>query len=809
MNFHHLTSTTHRPQTKSSNFNEDAHCDNEVNLILEKNYTQHLIEQSIFKEQQQQPQPQQSIVVNQTDQYYFVPIRELNTTMTLPSNNNNNANIIDSSSILLPDLNNPSTQSLFDYSSSTPTMNSIDLPTVNKSNNNFNLSDADLAALFVSTLVSATSSTTATLDNENELPTNNNNALDDVFLQQVNELVCSSQQKSMGPPPGFENFLFDNPLPSETSRTLSSISNAAIQSQVSSSDTINFSQLLPSTIVDTQQQQPIGGNVHSSFQSDEQSIFFPMSNHHYSSTSSSQIFPTNTPSSTNTTTTTNSANSIAKPYTPNSLSLKTKNFSSIDTSNIKSPISTKINDSDTITRHDDTTPNHIFASPNSFFNNGHKGTNNFTFIGLQSDLEVINSDAEISFYAHKATKSFELDIIEKPVVRKETAHRQEFLINYSIIDFASTKLTTVKSSSNNRQSSSSTSSSTSSSIDEALIQLSQQQKQQSNVQTANKLFYDESLSIFNYSSPRSTAATPPTITAPATSHIAKQQRAVNDNINFLASMASTATSESTWQQANLHSNTKSKQKMQSTILEQQPSLLPQSPSRNSTTNMHDLMENLNELCYRGFDELNALIQEQRWVENYLNVNSPSPASPLVNINGTNCCSARILVVPEYFIFKCKKIEISASDIYELLSVGRPELRLRDLMFVFKTWKDSIVNAEVVHQEEEAKLRLSTERPHSFYMNETVLQAVFDRVCYAIRQLSNMTQQVRAAFQYATLNVFQISSRQQQQQQQQQQGQPSSNTSLSSNIIAFAQLQAMQQQKSSSVHRAGGSLRTTP
>ncbi|CAM4917537.1 unnamed protein product [Rotaria socialis] len=743
MNFHHLTSTTHRPQTKSSNFNEDAHCDNEVNLILEKNYTQHLIEQSIFKEQQQQqqPQPQQSIVVNQTDQYYFVPIRELNTTMTLPSNNNNNANIIDSSSILLPDLNNPSTQSLFDYSSSTPTMNSIDLPTVNKSNNNFNLSDADLAALFVSTLVSATSSTTATLDNENELPTNNNNALDDVFLQQVNELVCSSQQKSMGPPPGFENFLFDNPLPSETSRTLSSISNAAIQSQVSSSDTINFSQLLPSTIVDTQQQQPIGGNVHSSFQSDEQSIFFPMSNHHYSSTSSSQIFPTNTPSSTNTTTTTNSANSIAKPYTPNSLSLKTKNFSSIDTSNIKSPISTKINDSDTITRHDDTTPNHIFASPNSFFNNGHK-------------------------------------------------------------DFASTKLTTVKSSSNNRQSSSSTSSSTSSSIDEALIQLSQQQKQQSNVQTANKLFYDESLSIFNYSSPRSTAATPPTITAPATSHIAKQQRAVNDNINFLASMASTATSESTWQQAKLHSNTKSKQKMQSTILEQQPSLLPQSPSRNSTTNMHDLMENLNELCYRGFDELNALIQEQRWVENYLNVNSPSPASPLVNINGTNCCSARILVVPEYFIFKCKKIEISASDIYELLSVGRPELRLRDLMFVFKTWKDSIVNAEVVHQEEEAKLRLSTERPHSFYMNETVLQAVFDRVCYAIRQLSNMTQQVRAAFQYATLNVFQISSRQQQQQQQQQQGQPSSNTSLSSNIIAFAQLQAMQQQKSSSVHRAG-------
>jgi ABC-type hemin transport system ATPase subunit len=81
---------------------------------------------------------------------------------------------------------------------------------------------------------------------------------------------------------------------------------------------------------------------------------------------------------------------------------------------------------------------------------------------------------------------------------------------------------------------------------------------------------------------------------------------------------------------------------------------------------------------------------------------------------------------------------------------------------------------------------------------------FERVSYAIRQLANMTQQVRAAFQYATLNVFQMSSR-----QQQQQGQTSSNISQSSNAIALAQLQAMQQQKSSSIHRIGGSIRTTP
>jgi len=67
----------------------------------------------------------------------------------------------------------------------------------------------------------------------------------------------------------------------------------------------------------------------------------------------------------------------------------------------------------------------------------------------------------------------------------------------------------------------------------------------------------------------------------------------------------------------------------------------------------------------------------------------------------------------------------------------------------------------------------------------------------------MTQQARAAFQYATLNVFQMSSRQ-------QQNQISSNISQSSNAIALAQLQAMQQQKSSSsIHRIGSSIRTTP
>jgi hypothetical protein len=122
----------------------------------------------------------------------------------------------------------------------------MDSTTANKTTNDYSLTDNDLAALFISSIVSTTPSTT-TMDNNNEL--SNNNTLDEVFLQQVNDLVCSSQQKALGPPPGFENFRFDTSSSSDNSTTLSSIGSAAIQPQVSSSDTINFSQLLQSTIV--------------------------------------------------------------------------------------------------------------------------------------------------------------------------------------------------------------------------------------------------------------------------------------------------------------------------------------------------------------------------------------------------------------------------------------------------------------------------------------------------------------------------------------------------------------------------------
>jgi len=89
-----------------------------------------------------------------------------------------------------------------------------------------------------------------------------------------------------------------------------------------------------------QQQTKISGNIrsssssHSSFTSDEQSIFFPLSTHHYSTSQMSNS------------TTTNSINTNAKPFIPASLS---------------NPSSAKI-----IDQQD------VHLTPNSFFANGHQ-----------------------------------------------------------------------------------------------------------------------------------------------------------------------------------------------------------------------------------------------------------------------------------------------------------------------------------------------------------------------------------------------------------------------------------------------------
>ena len=158
-------------------------------------------------------------------------------------------------------------------------------------------------------------------------------------------------------------------------------------------------------IVDlSQQQAPIAGHVgairsssssHSSFTSDEQSIFFPMSTHPYSSASSSsilhapsQIFSTASPSSASTTS--SATNPLAKPHIPNSLSLNnnhnlhhyyqqqlsspsSSSVSRVAYSNAASPLPRTSLETEPRRADRDVTPNHVFASQNSFFSNGHSG----------------------------------------------------------------------------------------------------------------------------------------------------------------------------------------------------------------------------------------------------------------------------------------------------------------------------------------------------------------------------------------------------------------------------------------------------
>jgi hypothetical protein len=176
-----------------------------------------------------------------------------------------------------------------------------------------------------------------------------------------------------------------------------------------------------------------------------------------------------------------------------------------------------------------------------------------------------------------------------------------------------------------RTSSSSASSSTSSSIDEALIQLTQQQQQQK-LTNMNKLFNDEPSSIFHFASHPSNN----NHNNNNNNNIDRQQQAVHDNISFLASMATASTPttpESPWQASNAHHpasttpldpNNGMQRKMSAMMLRKHQHQHMGSPQaglavRSNGPSIHEFTQNLNELCYKGFDELNALIQEQRWV----------------------------------------------------------------------------------------------------------------------------------------------------------------------------------------------------
>ena len=110
--------------------------------------------------------------------------------------------------------------------------------TVNQPNDHFNLTDTDLPTRLVPTTTSNDS-----MDNVN----NNNNTMEAILLNQFHEFICSPtssmiDQQTFGPPPGFEHFRLDSPISSDYPLHQTNI-------PVSSSDTINFSQLLSSTIV--------------------------------------------------------------------------------------------------------------------------------------------------------------------------------------------------------------------------------------------------------------------------------------------------------------------------------------------------------------------------------------------------------------------------------------------------------------------------------------------------------------------------------------------------------------------------------
>ena len=99
-------------------------------------------------------------------------------------------------------------------------------------NNHYQITDADLAALFLSPTA---------VDREHE--TGCMETFDTALLSQINELVDAPEREPVGPPPGFEHLHFDATA-SDTSATLSLISDLTLQSHVSPSDQICSSQLL-------------------------------------------------------------------------------------------------------------------------------------------------------------------------------------------------------------------------------------------------------------------------------------------------------------------------------------------------------------------------------------------------------------------------------------------------------------------------------------------------------------------------------------------------------------------------------------
>ena len=161
-----------------------------------------------------------------------------------------------------------------------------------------------------------------------------------------------------------------------------------------------------------------------------------------------------------------------------------------------------------------------------------------------------------------------------------------------------------------RTSTSSASSSTSSSNDELLIHLNQKQNQKR--VPINQTFNDEQSSLVNYTSLLLTSTVDE-----------EQEQAIHDNISFLASMATTSiteTPEMIWPSNPVlnsnsveHANTIQRNRIGGITKNSfsQKQTISSYMIQSHTLNIQELLETINELCYKGFDELHGLIQAKR------------------------------------------------------------------------------------------------------------------------------------------------------------------------------------------------------
>ena len=243
-------------------------------------------------------------------------------------------------------------------------------------------------------------------------------------------------------------------------------------------------------------------------------------------------------------------------------------------------------------------------------------------VPLKMKRELSMDPSHQVIYCHHPTIHFFRMDVQVKMTRKINCCKFRPFLN-ALTDYPSSKSLTNQVFSTTARTSSSASSS--SSIDDALIQLTQKQQQHS----ANlpQLFNDPSNSFFQF----------PSLPSKSTTIDQQQEQALHENLNFLASMAVASTPITP-----VHSPSR-----------RSTNSLQSISTRNSSISMQELIQNLNELCDKGFDELNVLIQEQRWVR--YATRSPCDRETTFISFSINRCSLRACIDAELFIIYLSKI----------------------------------------------------------------------------------------------------------------------------------------------------------